>query len=407
MNRMRLKEVFPEWKTGAIFTALNSRAVPWANVFPGLSIDFDYYGNFSGNKIISGLVENILPSDGVLTSTEITILCDVIMGLYSVKWGKLWETMNFDYNPIENYNMVEEMTDDETVREYGKTSTRTDNLTHQRTDNLTSERTDNLSHQRTDNLTSERTDDLSHQRTDNLASERTDNLSHQRTDNLSHQRTDNLTSQRTDNLTSQRTDNLTHAKTGTETETPNTTTQDDNSVFGFNSATGVPSDSRIIANTGTNQTAYNLTEADTGTQTQTNSGTQTQTNTGTQTDLNTGTQTDLNTGTQRQTNTGTQTDLNTGTQTQTNTGTQTDLNTGTQRQANTGTQTDKDTGTQAFADGGSDTQTRNYTLTRSGNIGVTTSQQMIEAERELWRVWNFFRGIVYPDVDRVLTIEIY
>ena len=327
MDRLRLKEVFPEWKTGAIFTALNNRGVPWANVFPALSIDFDYYGNFSGNKIISGLVENILPSDGELTSTEITILCDVIMGLYSVKWGKLWETMNFEYNPIENYNMVEEMTDDETVREYGKTSTRTDNLTHQRTDNLASERTDNLSHQRTDNLTN----------------------------------------QRTDNLSSQRTDNLTHAKTGTETETPNTTTQDNNEVYGFNSATGVPSDSRTIQNTGTNQKSYNLSEADTGTQSQTN----------------------------------------TGTQTQTNTGTQTELDTGTQRQTDTGTQTDTETGTQAFADGGSDTQTRNYTLTRSGNIGVTTSQQMIEAERELWRMWNFFRGIVYPDIDRVMTIEIY
>ena len=391
METLRLKEVFPQWKTGAIFTALSSRGVPWANVFAGLTIDFDYYGNFSGNKIISGLVENILPSDGVLTSVEITILCDVIMGLYSLKWGKLWETMNFEYNPIENYNMVEEMTDDETVREYGKTSTRTDNLTHQRTDNLTSERIDNLSHQRTDNLASERTD------------------------NLSHQRTDNLTSQRTDNLTSQRTDNLTHGKTGTETETPNTTTQDNNGVYGFNSVTAVPSDSRTIQNIGTNQTAYNTQEVDTGTQTQTNTGTQSQTNTGTQTDLNTGTQrqtntgtqTDLNTGNQIQTNTGTQTDLNTGNQIQTNTGTQTDLNTGTQRQANTGTQTDTESGTQAFADGGCDTQTRNYTLTRSGNIGVTTSQQMIEAERELWRMWNFFRGIVYPDIDRVLTIEIY
>lgn len=359
METLRLKEVFPGWKTGAIFTALSSRNVPWADVFAGLAIDFDYYGNFSGNKIISGLVENILPSDGVLTSVEITILCDVIMGLYSLKWGKLWETMNFEYNPIENYSMVEEMTDDETVREYGKTSTRTDNLTHQRTDNLTSERTDNLSHQRTDNLASERID------------------------NLSHQRTDNLTSQRTDNLSSQRTDNLTHGKTGTETETPNTTTQDNNRVYGFNSVNAVPSDSRTIQNTGTNQKAYNTQEVDTGTQTQTN------------------------TGTQSQTNTGTQTDLNTGNQIQTNTGTQTERDTGTQRQANTGTQTETEAGTQTFVDGGSDTQTRNYMLTRTGNIGVTTSQQMIEAERELWRMWNFFRGIVYPDIDRVLTIEIY
>lgn len=46
------------------------------------------------------------------------------------------------------------------------------------------------------------------------------------------------------------------------------------------------------------------------------------------------------------------------------------------------------------------------TLTRSGNIGVTTSQQMIQSERELW-LWNFFFEIVFPDIDEVLTLAIY
>ena len=312
MEFKRIKEVFPTWKTdGAIFAELATRAVPWAASFSAIAVGLDYYGNFSGNKIISSLVENILPSDGALTSAEITILTDIIMGLYATKWGKLWATMLLEYNPLENYNMVETMIDDETVTEYGKTNTRTDNLERQRTDNLSSQRTDNLQHQRTDNLSS------------------------------------------------QRTDNLTHEKDGTETETPNTTTQDDNSVYGFNSVDAVPSDSRTIENTGTNQKEYDLTERDTGTQTQLNTGTQTEADTGTQTQLN------------------------------------------------TGTQTEADTGTQTSEDSGSDTSTRNYRLTRSGNIGVTTSQQMLESERELWRVWNFFRGIVYPDIDRVLTIEIY
>ena len=376
MEFKRIKEVFPTWKTtGAIFAELATRNVPWADSFSARAIGLDYYGNFSGNKIISALIENILPSDNVLTSDEIAILADIIMGLYGTKWVKLWATMLLEYNPIENYSMVEVMADDETVTEYGKTNTRTDNLQHQRTDNLSSQRTDNLQHERTDNLTSQRTDNLQHERTDNLTSQRTDNLQHQRTDNLSSQRTDNLQHQRTDNLSSQRTDNLTHKKDGTETEIPNTTTQDDNSIFGFNSVNAVPSDRRVIGNTGTNEKEYDLTEKDTGTQTQLN--------------------------------TGTQTEADTGTQTQLNTGTQTEADTGTQTQLNTGTQTEADTGTQTSEDGGSDTSTRNYRLTRSGNIGVTTSQQMIESERELWRVWNFFRGIVYPDIDRVLTIETY
>ena len=87
---------------------------------------------------------------------------------------------------------------------------------------------------------------------------------------------------------------------------------------------------------------------------------------------------------------------------------------------NTGTQTNRqitdnetnynisesDTGTQSTADTGRDTSTRNYELERSGNIGVTTSQQMIERERNLW-IWNFFRNTVFPDIDRVLTVQIY
>ena len=71
---------------------------------------------------------------------------------------------------------------------------------------------------------------------------------------------------------------------------------------------------------------------------------------------------------------------------------------------NSATGTNTETGTNR--ESGSNTDTRNYRLTRSGNIGVTTSQQMIESERNLW-MWNFFDTVVYPDIDRVLTINMY
>ena len=86
------------------------------------------------------------------------------------------------------------------------------------------------------------------------------------------------------------------------------------------------------------------------------------------------------------------------------TGTNTETHTGTEQ--NQYNLSDTDTGTQTLLDGGSDTHTRNYELTRSGNIGVTTSQQMIQSERDLW-VWNFFHEVVFPDIDRVLTLQIY
>lgn len=45
------------------------------------------------------------------------------------------------------------------------------------------------------------------------------------------------------------------------------------------------------------------------------------------------------------------------------------------------------------------------TTTRSGNIGVTTTQQMLSAEREVW-MWNFFDQ-VYKDIDSVLSLPFY
>ena len=44
-------------------------------------------------------------------------------------------------------------------------------------------------------------------------------------------------------------------------------------------------------------------------------------------------------------------------------------------------------------------------LTRSGNIGVTTSQQMIQSEIDL-RSWNYFENL-FKDVDSVLTCSLY
>ena len=349
-TKPRLNDVFPEWLTGGgIFSTLQAFPVPWKDENISRSLDMEYHGNVSGDKIISPLVEKI-KSEDTLTETEKTMLATSILAVCGVNWGKQWETLSFEYSPIENYRMVERMTNDETVTEYGKSTTRTDNLTHKKTGTETA--------------------DIDETDT------RTDNLTHGKTG------TETVTVDETDI----RTDNLTHGKTGTETQTddftdittPNLTTNTANTVHGFNSSAGVPTGEQsgtetgtnTVTHTGTEQKQYNLSDTDTGTQTTVKDGKN---------------ETTFNT---TETDTGTQTAVMDGT-------TETTFNT-----------TDTDTGTQTVIDGGSDTHTRNYELTRSGNIGVTTSQQMIESERDLW-VWNFFRNVVFPDIDRVLTLKIY
>lgn len=74
---------------------------------------------------------------------------------------------------------------------------------------------------------------------------------------------------------------------------------------------------------------------------------------------------------------------------------------GTSDSTTTNARTDKSTGqTLDNVDTKEDAQ-----LTRKGNIGVTSSQQLLKQEFELWK-WNFFFQ-VFDDVDKFLTLSVY
>ena len=122
----RINDITEDWASGGgIFTALNTVSpLPFTDVLP-LTLDIEYYGNVSGNKIVSPLLDNIVTGD-TISSEELALIADIIIATCYQRWTKLFSTFSLEYNPIENYSMVEEMTDDETVHEYGKINTRTD-----------------------------------------------------------------------------------------------------------------------------------------------------------------------------------------------------------------------------------------------------------------------------------------
>ena len=184
---------------------------------------------------------------------------------------------------------------------------------------------------------------------------------------------------------------------------------------------------------------------------------QTTHHTGTETVRGTGTDTHTNTGTQQNADTGTETTTHTGTrgvvgeehvssgstgsiensvygfnstsavddsasentiEANSDTGTEsttTDNLTDTRTDALTHTRTDNLTDTETrnltdetthnTTDASSGDNTSSRTLTRRGNIGVTTSQQMIQSTIDLWQ-WNFFEQ-VFADIDTILTISTY
>lgn len=206
----------------------------------------------SGEKLTTRRVSSFYFASGntpqaVNTQNERNLLLAyTVTRLFAKKWSDLWNTMFYEFDPIENYNMIEQLRDDVKLFEHGK---------HE-----------------------------------------------------------------------QITNNLQHKKTGTDTITPNVTTTETEKVYGFNSTNGQNANQRVTGQSGNEQSTYNTMDSDTGTSTTINSG--------------------------------------------------------------------------------SDTETHEYTLTRSGNIGVTTSQQMIEQQRKLL-MFDYFNDIVFPDIDRILTIQVY
>lgn len=215
----------------------------------------------------------------------------------------------------------------------------------------------------------------------------------------------------------------------TETETINRETDYDSTDTGTVTRVNDTDTSNTATHTGTNT---NVIDTDT-TDMKTNSGEITtvieeeNTNTGTITDSGTRTVDDgvfgFNSSDAVDSDTSTETKGNTRTNnltdnkdsTETETRNLSDVDTGTVD--TTETQTKNLTDTESVEIDSTDTETRDLAgtnsgsedtqreLHRSGNIGVTTTQQMINSEIELWQ-WNFFKT-VFDDIDKVCCLDIY
>lgn len=397
MKMKRVNEVFDRWLQGkGIFYGLQSFDTPWKTSGINVNLDMEYHGNFSGDKIISPIVSKVVEDKA--TDENIIAFASVIFTMCNTNWTKEFQTLSLQYDPIRNYDMNEVMSDDNTTFIFGKSTTRTNNLSHTKRGTETT----------SPNITEQRTDNLSHAKT-GTDTETFNNVQEERTDNLSHDKTGTDT-ETFNNVQEQKTLNLQHSKTGSEVTTPNTTktttptviTQTENFVSAFNSTSYAPESKSVTTN---------------------QSGSETTTETGTETksfnnrsDNDSGTDTNVKSGSiatgynNTETDTGTQTNVKSGSisngynNTETDTGTQTTVKSGNEEIIyNT---TDSDTGTVTDLDGGRNSTEHSYSIHKYGNIGFATFQKMIREERDVW-AWYFFYNVVFPDIDKILTIPIY
>ena len=210
---MKLTEAFPNWLVGeGIFRELNKLSVPWRT--NSTDLDLEYFGNHSGEKIISPLVSKLLVDDK-LTSDSITRLASVIFNLNHENWDRLYLALQKEYDPLQNYNGTE---------------TRT--ITTDETGSST------LAHTGTESNESNLLDTNTKSGSEVIASSGSDSL--------------NKTGSDTETVDN----NISETKSGTNNTTRNNSSSsknsdsNDDSVYGFNSSSASPSDKSVSSSTG-------------------------------------------------------------------------------------------------------------------------------------------------------------
>lgn len=294
-----LMEVYSSYPTNPLFPKMVDLGAPWSSE-DGKAMDNAYFMMWSGIKTASNFL--MLNSPSNVPNSE--VIANILWTIYGLGWTRLWEALQLEYNPIENYNLSEKVDRDQT--DQNKLSR-------------------DLDYTSTIEGTSKETTEANG----------------------------------TENVTGTSTTDTTYGSTGSSSldhgETITSDAETDDHTYGFNSEEKVPTSVQI--STGTD----------------THSGTDTTTTKEDSTTKVTG---------------------NTTSDTTTSSTGETDISTNT-----------------AVADKTAETHTiddvlnEQITRTRSGNIGVTTTQQMLLQEYEL-RKNNFFEQ-VFEDVDKYLTLSIY
>ena len=106
------------------------------------SLWINYLYNHSGNKEESCLLSNYV----FVNDNSLDILNNIIKNIYLDKWNKLYNVLNSEYNPIENYNRVENTTINNTGNETtNENINNSEVLTGGHTNNNTNENTHKVS----------------------------------------------------------------------------------------------------------------------------------------------------------------------------------------------------------------------------------------------------------------------
>ena len=337
-------------------------------------LDLEIYAKYGIRR-----VNNI----GDMLEDDINLVSDIIWLKYAIKWDRLYTSYVSEYNPIWNV--------DGSITE---TETRDLEYNHTGTDRFTSSGTDSTTHTGTDTnaltgtVTEEKTGTDTNRKTGTEVLDSDISLDNTETYNLIELHTGTDANAHTGSDTETNTGTVNTGNTGTQTNAEK--------IFGFDSTTGADSTSSTRTD--------NLTELKTNNLTDTTQYNSTTTETRNLNDSKTGTIRNIADNETDNTTTYNTTDTETLDITNETTHATTNLET---KNLTDSTQYGKtDLETKSLQDTDEGTVTRE--TIRQGNIGVTMTQQLLQADLDYWNnVKALFYDTVISDVVNEITYKIY
>lgn len=234
-----------------IFTDLQSQNVPWREYNIANILNYGYYLN-SAQKLVSPFVFDVkdfpngVPDGTPLTQAQRTIIAQTVYQMFIKKWDRLWDLYNIEYNPIHDYNLVENETiEGENEQTVGMTGTDRHDISKSETDGGTDSTTttETIANTGTDTtvVDGETTDTGTVGVSETTNTERgiygfnsstdqgsdTEDVTHNSTETRNLAGTNDTTTtetknlQTTDNTTESRSRNLTHSATNSDVQTRN------------------------------------------------------------------------------------------------------------------------------------------------------------------------------------------
>lgn len=369
-------------------------------------LGMEYFYNHSGDKFLSPMLERLFDKTSNkwdaniytgLNSTILEYVTDIIANHYGLKWSQIYEALIKEYNPLENYNMKE---------------TRTPDLTHETVYDTETNSSDSMTREKSDNLSDSKSSSGSTSKSLNVEDSKSTTNSEEKTvnyeDSKSGSGSETTSKELNEDESITKSGEKSSSKSGSEQYTKDIDTEENvessssNGVYGFNSVVAVPSEEGEASSKGTRKGTFEDFDGTTGETVnedveestsglKTTSGSDSTTKSEEETLTREGTEGTESSMSETTSHNEEESNSVSSSDTVTHEGSEEESMSNTGSSSKTGKDVTTETGTED--------------LERSGNIGVTTSQQMLEQEFRV-RQYDFVQ-MMFEDIDKIMCLCVY